>query len=393
MLGQAYLLGQLGGQRANPLAVGMNALKNSANAGMSLVKLLQAPTQFNDQHQTALANLFGKQIQNQYAPQGYQDKHDLINAQIQHYMQPANTPINQVNTLYNAYMKETDPQKKAVYQQMLNKLTTHSSLFGNNNIPMTITGPNGEKIIVGGSGSQPQGIGNSNLAAQLQSDSNNLNSIAKGPSYSPSTGQVSMSVNPGNRYGQGRVYNTGNNTGVASLTPTQETYDQASLTGLEKASPYFKDAAKGYAPLATYWGRAKLNAERLFNQMGANFQEPSEVANAKVSLLNGVEGITRAILGRSPPQELLLNTLEKNKMQPGESAEGYAWRLAQQTLMGEKNIGEEAANRLLYGFLLNNPKKTALPNQKQKSLPPKKQTMGQIDYKAIDAELAKRGEL
>jgi len=110
MLGQAYLSGQLGGERANPLTVGMNALQNSANAGMSLIKLLQDPTRFNnqqdqekaitaaqllknqympqhfnDQHQTSLANLLGRQIQNQYAPQ-------LLSAQAKQAQFKANNP-------------------------------------------------------------------------------------------------------------------------------------------------------------------------------------------------------------------------------------------------------------------------------------------------------------
>jgi hypothetical protein len=419
--GLQALLGAKVGQMNNPFNILSNSLHNGANAGNAVMQLLYGPQAYQDNHNAAIANLLGQNIKNHYMPQ-------LQQATINHLNTPQSTPLTQLLQMYHLYKTTNDSGLKQVLANDINKSTTHSSLFGNNNAHMTLTDPNtGHQIILNGSGSNsnanqmnglpqlqqpqsPQQVTQQQTQQVQQQDNNTpepppllrllpmLKASAGGTNTTNANNGQAQSNNypvtiaaptPGDRYGRARTYQTGPNSGVVGDTPTQETADEKIVAGVQRSLPNLRKAAANLGQFQTLGKQLQEKAEGLSNHyFGTDYDLPSQKAEGKEAVLASVEGLVQAVTGKGLTDTQLdkfQKTVEPNH---GESMEGYTRRVARLAI-SEMNISNQAKQRLLQGIPLDPSKPISFGSGSNQS--GQSPSSNSAHLSAIRAELTKRG--
>ena len=418
--GLQALLGAKVGQMNNPFNILSNSIHSGADAGNALMKLLYGPQMYNDTHNAAVANLAAQNIKNQYMPQ-------LQQATINHLNTPQSTPLAQLLQMYHLYKTTTDGGLKQVLANDINKSTTHSSIFGNNNTQMTLTDPEtGHQIILNGGGSNsnanqmnglpqlrqpqtPHQVTQQQTQQVQQQDNNtpepppllrllpmlkasagstNTNNANNGQTQSNNYPVTIAAPTPGDRYGRGRTYQTGPNSGVVGDTPTQETADEKIVAGVQRSLPNLRKAAANLGQFQTVWKQLKEKWQEGLNYLGGDWDLPSQKAEGKEAVLASVEGLVQAVTGKGLTDTQLDKFQKTVEPNPGESVEGYTRRVARLAI-SEMNISNQAKQRLLHGIPLDPSKPIAFGSGTNQSSQYSSRDDGRLS--SVRAELAKRG--
>lgn len=181
--------------------------------------------------------------------------------------------------------------------------------------------------------------------------------------------------------GAGGTYAIQNPDGTITYTssPTGQmtTRLQKGIIGAQQVEPYLKDVLENLPQFQTASGQIKLKAAQLGNFLGiSDFDLPSKYAAGRAALLMAPESLLSAF-NLNPTVEAIKQLQDAINPIPGESAQGYARRIAR-TLNQIKEKQLEQQQILTGGIPLNTP------------LNEEKSMIGNISQSDLQAELNRR---
>lgn len=312
MLGQNYLYGLQSAEQSNPLAIGMNALRNSSNAGMSLLNLLNAPTHFSDIHQrygdihqSSLANILGQQEKNQYFPQTMKDKHNLIQSQITRNSLPSSGLWQIVNTP-SGIMRVNKSTGQA--QPVQNNGQTIQPLV-NRGLSISGDGQGGYTITQGGLQPLNNTNVNKNGIQVMPTGANTSRSLAGSVQYDPKT----------NKY-------------ISTLTSQNTSKNQRAIQGMNRAVIQLDQLSKNLAPLQGLEGKLDLYGGMINNLLPESLRYKQEAVSPEMkatgdTLLNTIPESMISAFNLNPTDFSIKGMQDALRPKTGETKNQYENRI------------------------------------------------------------------